>query len=515
MTNPPAPAAPKAKTMEDFCKSLGCNDAGAKVLIAAGLSDYNALLTFKDDDDVRAFCKQIRKDGEKINLFVEMNLIIMCGEARIRQVTNRNMNYLYEFDRVDLVTYQRRNTERESWKDPSSTDAPDAASISKNWVKGFEMLDEWIGQHVLDSPKIPLSFLTRVEPGHNKNYDIAMYPSLRVEFEKRVPIGTVNSSGQMVYKNWTYPCLTKLWTLLYAIFKEHAAYQYMKPYSKEKDGLKAYKALRDHYLGPNNVNNMAADLEKQFSTLNYSGETRRWNFEKYVNKHVELWNVAEDLKVYGYSGIDPTSRVRRLLSGIKTDKLQNVKVNILASTSLQGDFDRCVCLFKDFIAQMKADSSSSGTAQIAATGSSSQNRGRGRGGNSNHNNNNHSGNSNGNNGRGRRRDHAQVSSATVEDRYYTKEEYNGLSHEQKKALFKIREAKKRRLNGNDNNSNNDGGNRDDSASIQSLQAGMDVLVAAINSQQGTGNGNGSVASQETIQANNRTNPALSRTGGRS
>jgi hypothetical protein len=34
--------------------------------------------------------------------------------------------------------------------------------------------------------------------------------------------------------------------------------------------------LRDHYLSPNNVNNMAAELEKEYDYLRYTQETSRW-----------------------------------------------------------------------------------------------------------------------------------------------------------------------------------------------------------------------------------------------
>jgi hypothetical protein len=67
----------------------------------------------------------------------------------------------------------------------------------------------------------------------------------------------------------------------------------------------------DH-LGDNNVNNKATTLEDEFDTLSYSSETCRWNLEKYVSKHVELYNTAQDLVAYGYSGIDNASRVRKL-----------------------------------------------------------------------------------------------------------------------------------------------------------------------------------------------------------
>jgi hypothetical protein len=56
-----------------------------------------------------------------------------------------------------------RQERPEGFKDPS-TDHPLASKILKNWIKGFDTVDKWIGSHVDDLYKIPLSFLIRQDP---------------------------------------------------------------------------------------------------------------------------------------------------------------------------------------------------------------------------------------------------------------------------------------------------------------------------------------------------------------
>jgi hypothetical protein len=53
----------------------------------------------------------------------------------------------------------------------------------------------------------------------------------------------------------------------------------------------------------------------------------------------------------GYTGIDPHSKVRHLLDGIKTDKFDSVKTRIMSDASLCNNFDSCVTLYQDFIKQ--------------------------------------------------------------------------------------------------------------------------------------------------------------------
>ena len=57
----------------------------------------------------------------------------------------------------------------------------------------------------------------------------------------------------------------------------------------------------------------------------------------------------EGLVEHGYTGINPRSKVRYLLDGIKTDKFDSVKPCIILDASLCNDFDSCVTLYQDFI----------------------------------------------------------------------------------------------------------------------------------------------------------------------
>jgi hypothetical protein len=72
----------------------------------------------------------------------------------------------------------------------------------------------------------------------------------------------------------------------------------------------------DHFLGPNNVGNMASEAE--FTSTLYNGEKKRFAWETYVSIHTEQQSVLNGLKDYGYAGIDESSKVRHLLKGIKT-----------------------------------------------------------------------------------------------------------------------------------------------------------------------------------------------------
>ena len=84
--------------------------------------------------------------------------------------------------------------------------------------------------------------------------------------------------------------------------------------------------------------------EAKLKDTSYSGEKRRWNFEKYIKTHVDQHAILTGLVKHGYSGIDDRSKVRHLMAGIKTKVLDPVKTQIIASAPLRNNFDACVNL---------------------------------------------------------------------------------------------------------------------------------------------------------------------------
>jgi hypothetical protein len=141
---------------------------------------------------------------------------------------------------------------------------------------------------------------------------------------------------------WYESANKKLWDILFSTFNDHPSYAHIQSSRRTKDGYGAYNALRQHYLGEDAVKNMAAEMEAEWNRLTYTGKGRQWNFEKYVTKHVELYAHAQDLKQFGYAGIDASSCVRRFMAGIKTNKLDHTRGSVNGNRHLKKDFEKVV-----------------------------------------------------------------------------------------------------------------------------------------------------------------------------
>ena len=113
--------------------------------------------------------------------------------------------------------------------------------------------------------------------------------------------------------------------------------------------------FKNHYLGPNNIGNMAATAEHKLFNATYRGQGRHCGFGRYATMHKEQHAILEGLKEYGYAGMGEESKTRHLLAAIRTTALDSVKTHILCNAELRQDFAKCVVLFKDYIMQTKVN----------------------------------------------------------------------------------------------------------------------------------------------------------------
>lgn len=385
-------------------------DAATYIVDVQGLDNLEEFGYMKDDD-VTNLCRVVRKPGgttgnnndpnhgNPVSVIAENNLKLMCYYIWYRQMTSDNLAPA-DLTRPNVRTIKGMKEQVEKHKDPDPPELP-----NKNWPKNFEALDEYL-RGCLGSTGIPLSYVTRPE------VDAAADPaggwsSLTDKLIHKAPIRALENDAV----EWTAHFQAdreKVWEKMSAICRKlDYCWTYIRPFQRTRDGRGAYLALRGHYLGKNFVDRMASQAEQKLSTTSYSGEKRNFNFEKYVQIHVEQHTILDGLKEHGYTGIDVRSKVRHFMNGIKTKDLDPVKVQILASEDLRADFDACVALFTEFLSQSKTNSLNPRVIAALKQGGGGEGE----------------------------------ADMTVEDRYYNGNEYKKLSAAQKLGLKRKREAR--------------------------------------------------------------------------
>jgi hypothetical protein len=257
----------------------------------------------------------------------------------------------------------------------------------KNWPKNFEAIDEYLCG-LRGYKDHPLSYVHRTDilsalaaldtatgvlgSTHNSHADkmIAQGPILWA--------GAVVGPDTKALGLFAPSFLVDRATVrekLSEIFLSHDAFTVIKAAKKTCNGRLAYQMLYCHYLGPNNIDNMAGKAEKVLLMAAFHGEQHQWNFKKYALMHLKQHLILEALMAHGYMGINPGSKVRHLNAGIKTTQLNAVRTRIILDENLHVDFSRCVTLYKDFVKQ----STQTTKAQLGIAAMSVNNGGRGTG----------------------------------------------------------------------------------------------------------------------------------------
>ena len=213
----------------------------------------------------------------------------------------------------------RRLRELKIKEDSRDGDPPTAPTIDpKNWPKTMEALQDYFSC-VLGETKAPLAYIIRDVAAVPAEADdpAGNYDTPENEMIARMPHQDAQGEDLPTYIHDR----SKVWQTMSEVCRDDKCWTYVKPFQRSRDGRGAFQALHTHYLGANHVNNMASVAEAKLAQAKYYGEKRRYNFESYISTLNEQFQVLNNLKRYGYAGIDESSKVRRLNSGIKTEKL--------------------------------------------------------------------------------------------------------------------------------------------------------------------------------------------------
>ena len=344
---------------------------------------------------------QITNTGHMISARAENNIKLAAYFLRFKESTSQA---------PDTVSITLGNAwsllDHKKWEE--THDDVDAPTLDeKDWPHTIEAFEELFRGCLGDSSIIPLAYVIRTDEDPAGD-PAAGWTSKADELIGQAPIHV----GGNPVPNFLADNI-KVWELLSGLTRKHTCWMYVKPFQRARDGRGAFLALRDHYLGPNNVDNMTSLAEKKLAMTAYTGECHRWTFEKYVTLHKDKHSILEGLTEHGYAGIDKRSKVRYLLDGIKTDNLNMIKGQILATAALRNNFDACVMLFRDYLLQLKADKVTKHVTIAAVTTNDTNHEG-----------------------------HDTVTpDMTVEDRYYKIPEYRHLSRAKKLGLKLLREKR--------------------------------------------------------------------------
>ena len=255
--------------------------------------------------------------GFLISTWAEMNLQLMCYFLHYRE----HMLHVTITADITLAAVQSiRGYKR--WEE-SHEDVEPPEINDKDWAHTFESIDEWLCGCLGETSKIPLAYIILDTVAIMDNPAApTTWPSKVDELIGCAPHG--DAVDNYLTDN------VKVWEKISNLTCSHECWTYVCPTQYNQNGHLAYMVLKNHYLGPNNMNHQVNEAETKLKVLSYHGERRHWNFEKYVHMHQDQHTILQGLVEHGYAGIDDQSKVCHLLDGIKTNELDMAKGQIWA-----------------------------------------------------------------------------------------------------------------------------------------------------------------------------------------
>ena len=258
---------------------LGLTDQASQAIVGdQGINNINEIKILRDAE-IENLCKVVRRPGGMVAN--NANAITGGGPAEIPnaglQVSMRAENnlklaayYLWFREKISRPTAAADITlpnvctvkDLRDWEDGhSDVEATHNLINPKDWTKTMEALEEYLCGN-LGVTKILLSYVVR--DSRDVTADPAGgWPSQQDEMIGRAPILSMEVGVAAETKTPTF--LTdnqRVWELLSSITCKQECWTYIKVAQRARDGRAAFLALKNHYLGPNNVNNLASGAKR-------------------------------------------------------------------------------------------------------------------------------------------------------------------------------------------------------------------------------------------------------------
>lgn len=236
----------------------------------------------------------IQNPGVSVNQRAEGHLKLLSFYLRHQARVSRTVTAVD----ITLETIRSVRDLREfesTYKAPTETPTINA----KDWPKTMESIEEYLRSY-LGERKIPLAYVIRkTDAVPDDDVGGTIYPTIQDEMIARAPHYTLNAANMRIPDPTYLVNREKVWDIISKITREHSCWTYVKPAQRTRDGRMAFLSLYQHFLGPNNVDNMATLAEDKLKNTVYNGEQRRWDFERYVNVHKQQHSIMEGLVEHG------------------------------------------------------------------------------------------------------------------------------------------------------------------------------------------------------------------------
>jgi hypothetical protein len=312
-------------SIRTMLQRFGFSDAAATYLTGTcGIGLLDEIAYLDGIDDVDTMIKGVTNSGGTVTTGKGTSRVTSRNNGipvSIRTVANLKLcvYYLMHMERVQrkpvpnainlLLVHSYRDQQRYEVGFKKTAEEPEINE--KDWTRTLEKIREYLdSQYGVTGATLDYVVRAEIAVKPEEEDPPENYETLDQEIRARAP-----HTGRPFVNN-----RRKVWDIMSNICGKHSCFVYIKPALRTRNVRDAYMLLFEHFLGPNNVGNMASEAETKLTSTLYNGEKKLFTWETYVRIHTEQHSVLNGLKDYGYAGIDDSSKV---VICSKESRLQN------------------------------------------------------------------------------------------------------------------------------------------------------------------------------------------------
>ncbi len=133
--------------------------------------------------------------------------------------------------------------------------------------------------------------------------------------------------------------MVRVYNVIHACWGKLSWWSHVKKFGKTKNGQQVYRILHTLLLGGQRVVSTRSAIVTKLLSFRYEGDRKNFNFDKYVNLHIEQHNQHADLQEYGVAPLAENLKTLWFQDGIRDPSLNAVKASINANHANFTDFD--------------------------------------------------------------------------------------------------------------------------------------------------------------------------------
>lgn len=300
---------------------------------------------------------------------------------------------LFTNEQCNAALLELRNSEeRDEIAKTLDVSKADSLKTTGMWFKFNEKFVNYVSQ-IRGQAKGPLSYLLR----EHVIVTDAMRAADYMSNDDRLITTLLHSGEHYTSDN------KRLWNELKTLTVDGTGWTYIKRFNRSEDGRSAYLALKAQCEGNSALHTKKVKAYNLINKARYQGERKSYNFAKYVLAHQEGYNDIVDADPAEM--IPEPKRVRDFLNGITDQSLQSGIDYVLSDPTMLSSFENTQQYLGTLVANRKEHAAGQRDTRAVAA-------------------------------------FKKTSSAKMEDKWYSPDEWRKLSKEEKMEVTKLAQARK-------------------------------------------------------------------------